>query len=311
MDGVLIIDKPEGLTSHDVVAVARRALRESRIGHTGTLDPLATGVLPLAIGRATRLVRFLTASDKDYVATVRFGATTDTYDADGERTSHSDRHPGIEELETAVAALRGRYDQLPPPFSAKKVGGRRAYELARRKEEVTLKPVPVHVAQARIDGFDGWTARIVLTVSAGFYVRSFAHTLGEALGTGAYMEALQRTRSGEFRLEEALGLEALQDAGGPGHGEVADGIRESVLGSLIPMERLLTEMPAGTVTDEGLTWVRHGRELGAEQLVSPNPHPLAPGDWLRLFDGAGHLVALAQAGSKPGSLHPSVVLNYN
>src|SRR5687767_1198946 len=150
MDGVLVIDKPQGLTSHDVVAAARRAIGDSRIGHTGTLDPLATGVLPLAIGRATRLVRFLTASDKDYLATIRFGATTDTYDVDGEPTSRSDRHPNATELAAAVEALRGRYDQLPPPFSAKKVGGQRAYVLARRQEEVTLTPAPVHVVRADI-----------------------------------------------------------------------------------------------------------------------------------------------------------------
>ncbi len=217
MDGVLVIDKPQGLTSHDVVAVARRALRESRIGHTGTLDPLATGVLPLAIGRATRLVRFLTASDKDYIATIRFGATTDSYDVDGEPTSRSDRHPSASELDAAVAALRGRYDQLPPAFSAKKVGGHRAYELARRKEEVTLTPVPVHVARADIEAFDGWSARIALTVSPGFYVRSFAHSLGQSVGTGAYLEALQRTRSGEFRLDEAMTVDELcGDAESPG-----------------------------------------------------------------------------------------------
>ena len=312
MDGVLVIDKPPGLTSHDVVAVARRALRESRIGHTGTLDPLATGVLPLAIGRATRLVRFLTASDKDYTATIRFGATTDSYDVDGEPTSRSDRHPSASELDAAVAALRGRYDQLPPPFSAKKVGGRRAYDLARRKEEVTLAPVPVHVMRADIEAFDGWSARITLTVSAGFYVRAFAHSLGQSVGTGAYLEALQRTRSGDFRLDEAMTIDELcGDADAPG---AKDGTREAFLDWIIPIDRLLTGFPAVTVTDEGRVWIGHGRELGPSQFDSSGadlvpPLPVAP--WTRLLDGDGHLLALATPGKQPRSLHPSVVVTYN
>jgi tRNA pseudouridine55 synthase len=320
MDGVLVIDKPQGLTSHDVVAVARRALREPRIGHTGTLDPLATGVLPLAIGRATRLVRFLTASDKDYVATIRFGATTDSYDADGEQTSHSDRHPERPALEAAVTALRGSYDQMPPPFSAKKVGGQRAYDLARRKEDVVLTPVPVSVLRADVVAFDGWTAQVALTCSAGFYVRSFAHALGQAVGTGAYLEALQRTRSGEFHLEEALALDALAEISGRGAAgrgqrtrsggpEALDDRRETAADWIIPIDGLLTGVPAVTVTDEGQLWLKHGRELGPGQLLSPAPCPLPPGGWLRLVDRAGHLMAMATPGSQPGSLHPSVVLN--
>jgi tRNA pseudouridine55 synthase len=323
MDGVLVIDKPEGLTSHDVVAVARRALRESRIGHTGTLDPLATGVLPLAIGRATRLVRFLTASDKDYVATIRFGATTDSYDADGEPTSRSDRHPDAAELEAAVAALRGRYEQLPPAFSAKKVGGQRAYDLARRKQEVSLTPVPVHVPRAEVEAFDGWSARITLTCSAGFYVRSFAHAIGQAVGTGAYLEALQRTRSGEFRLDEAMSIDDLY--GDPDSPGAREGSREAVLDWLIPIDRLLTDYPAVRVTEEGRAWVGHGRELGAAQF-HPDGSISRPGlhgpavttgredpavAWVRILDSGGHLIALGTPGQSPDSLHPSVVLNYN
>jgi len=302
MNGILVVDKPQGLTSHDVVAVARRALRESRIGHTGTLDPLATGVLPLAIGRATRLVRFLTASDKDYLATIRFGATTDSYDADGEETSRSDRHPDRAGVEAAVEHLRGRYDQLPPPFSAKKVGGQRAYDLARRKAEVTLTPAPVEVSRAEVLHFDGWTAQIALTVSAGFYVRSFTHALGQAVGTGAYLEALQRTRSGDFRLEEAMSLEDLHgNTDGPG---AREGSREAVLEWLLPLEELLKAFPSVVVTDEGRVWVGHGRELGVSQYEGA-----ASGDWVRLFDATGHLLAIATPGQTPGSLHPAVVLN--
>jgi len=330
MDGILVIDKPQGLTSHDVVAAARRALRESRIGHTGTLDPLATGVLPLAIGRATRLVRFLTPSDKDYLATIRFGATTDSYDADGEETSRSDRHPDRHGLEAALAGLRGRYDQLPPAFSAKKIAGRRAYDLARRNEAVTLTAVPVEASRAEVMAFDGWSAQIGLTCSAGFYVRSFAHALGEAVGTGAYLEALQRTRSGEFRLDGAMALEDLySDADAPG---ARDGSREAVLNWLIPMEDLLKDFPAAVLTEEGRVRVGHGREVGPGQYQFPTPDSRGPGfkirsltsdfqarqpaargpkpeDWVRLLDSAGHLLALATAGPVPGSLHPTVVLN--
>jgi tRNA pseudouridine55 synthase len=315
LNGVLVIDKPEGLTSHDVVAVARRALRESRIGHTGTLDPLATGVLPLAIGRATRLVRFLSASDKDYIATIRFGATTDSYDADGEETSRSDRRPDAAQVEQALTALRGEYDQMPPPYSAKKVGGRRAYDLARRNEPVELTPARVVVARADVRSFDGWTAVIAITCSAGFYVRSLAHALGQAVGTGAYLEALQRTRSGEFRLEEAMSLETLQ--GDPDDPGARNGSHAAVLDWLIPMERLLTAFPAVTVTEEGRVWVGHGRELEAAQYVSEDrgrpgldgPAVTGAAEWVRLFDSDGHLLALATPGSRPGSLHPSVVLN--
>jgi len=338
MDGVLVIDKPQGLTSHDVVAAARRALRESRIGHTGTLDPLATGVLPLAIGRATRLVRFLMSSDKDYLATIRFGATTDSYDADGEETSRSDRHPDQVAVDAALAKLRGRYEQLPPAFSAKKVAGRRAYDLARRNEHVTLSPVPVEVTRADVVAFDGWSVQLAVTCSAGFYVRSFAHDLGEAVGTGAYLAALQRTRSGEFRIEEATSLDELfGDADTPG---AREGSREAVLDWLIPMGELLQGLPAVVVSEEGRVWVGHGRELGPAQYQlsalnsqlptanpqtptsraqSPKPKDQDPGpgarspkpedSWVRVFDGAGNLLALATAGHSPGSLHPAVVLN--
>src|SRR4029450_9508855 len=140
MDGLLVIDKPEGLTSHDVVAAARRLLGEKRIGHTGTLDPLATGVLPLACGRATRLVRFLTASDKDYEARIRFGVATDTYDITGTPVSRSDVRPTRDVIEQALVSLRGEYRQMPPAFSAKKVRGTPAYVLARRDEPVELQP---------------------------------------------------------------------------------------------------------------------------------------------------------------------------
>jgi tRNA pseudouridine55 synthase len=298
MDGLLVVDKPQGMTSHDVVAVARRRLREKRIGHTGTLDPLATGVLPLACGRATRLVRFLTASDKDYDATIRFGLTTDSYDITGEETSRSAVRPSRERLDEALASLRGDYLQMPPAYSAKKVAGRRAYDLARKDEPVTLTAVPVSVTRAEVMDFDGDRARIELTCSAGFYVRALAHRLGELVGAGACLEALRRTRSGDFRLESALTLDALVEE------------EDAAAGFLIPMEELLPRMPAIRVTDEGLQRVSHGRELEPRHLIGTLEvrDDLTVQPYTRLFDAGGQLLALATSGGTPGSLHPSVVL---
>jgi tRNA pseudouridine55 synthase len=290
MDGVLVIDKPEGLTSHDVVAAARRALKESRIGHTGTLDPLATGVLPLAIGRATRLVRFLTASDKDYDATIRFGLTTDTYDVTGTETSRTDRAPSAAEVSRAVESLRGDYLQMPPAYSAKKVDGRRAYVQARRAEPVALEPAPVRVSRAEIVEVAGTHARVALTCSAGFYVRSFAHALGELTGTGACLEALRRTRSGDFTLDAALGLDHVQD---PARVEAA----------LVTLDRLLPRFPSVRVTPQGRRFVHHGRELGPGDFAGDSG-----AEWVRIMDDRGALIALGTAGHTPGSLHPAVVL---
>jgi tRNA pseudouridine55 synthase len=290
MDGVLVIDKPEGLTSHDVVAAARRALKESRIGHTGTLDPLATGVLPLAIGRATRLVRFLTASDKDYDATIRFGLTTDTYDVTGTETSRTDRTPSAAEVSRAVESLRGDYLQMPPAYSAKKVDGRRAYVQARRAEPVALEPAPVRVSRAEIVEVAGTHARVALTCSAGFYVRSFAHALGELTGTGACLEALRRTRSGDFTLDAALGLDHVQD---PARVEAA----------LVTLDRLLPRFPSVRVTPQGRRFVHHGRELGPGDFAGDSG-----AEWVRIMDDRGALIALGTAGHTPGSLHPAVVL---
>jgi len=299
MDGVLVLDKPAGLTSHDVVAVARRCTRELRIGHTGTLDPLATGVLPLACGRATRLIRFLTSSEKDYDAEVRFGLTTDTFDVMGEETSRSGSIPSRAEIERAVEALRGEYLQMPPPFSAKKIAGERAYAMARRREPITLTPVPVRVTRANVLGIDGATARIELTCSAGFYVRAFAHRLGEIAATGACLAALRRTRSGDFDLRQAITVDQLQHPGG----EWRD--------ALMPLERLLPTFPATTLTAEGRQRVSHGQDVLDAHVQSHSglagrdePRP----EWVRLLDNEGNLLAMATAGKNGGSLHPAVVL---
>jgi tRNA pseudouridine55 synthase len=295
MDAVLVVDKPQGVTSHDVVAVARRILGEQRIGHTGTLDPLATGVLPLACGRSTRLVRFLTNSNKTYEALIRFGLTTDTHDVTGQETSRSDSIPPRDRLLEGLASLRGTYLQTPPAHSAKKVGGQRAYKLARRRETVVLKPAPVEVNDLELLAFDGPLATVRLTCSAGFYVRVFAHTLGEQLGTGGCLEALRRTHSGEFSLERALSFEALARADSAG-----------LTAATVPLRGLLLSLPAVTLTPAGRQHTSHGQSLGPAETVTPWPDRLSP--WTRLIDSGGALIALAEPSEGGRSLHPSVVL---
>ena len=298
MNGVLVVDKPSGITSHDVVAVARRSLRERGIGHTGTLDPMATGVLPLAIGKATRLVRFLSASDKDYDAVIRFGRTTNTYDATGETTSESPMRPTRTAVEFGLLALSGSYDQMPPAYSAKKVDGRRAYAMARRDEPVDLKAVPVTVSRAVLAGLDDDTARVSITCSSGFYVRSFAHELGRMLGCGACLDALRRTRSGEFSLSAAVPLEELA---GPHAGT-------ALASRVISCDQLLPGYPTVQLNDQGLAYVSNGRDLGPAQVSGRLPADTTPASWVRLMDARGTLVALAEPDAASGTLHPSIVL---
>lgn len=292
LDGVLVVDKPAGLTSHDVVAAARRALGERRIGHTGTLDPMATGVLPLAIGKATRLAQFLTASDKEYEAEIRFGVSTDTYDVTGRERSRSEASPSETSLRAALEAMRGSFRQAPPPFSAKKVGGRRAYDLARGDTPVQPDPVPVTLVDVRLLAFEPPTARLRLTCSAGFYVRSMAHDLGVQLGTGGCLAALRRLRSGEFAIDRAVPLDDLV--------RDPEGARRRIL----PPDQLLPEWPEVSVTAEGRQKVSHGQAVGPGDVLGPVPQ--AP--WVRIRGPEGGLLAVGRPGSTSGFLHPSVVL---
>src|SRR5215207_6940614 len=246
MDGILIIDKPEGWTSHDVVARVRRVLREKRVGHTGTLDPFATGVLVLLVGRATRLAQFLAGAEKEYLATMRLGFDTDTGDLTGERRAGGRAADcaalKLGDLEAALAPLRGEFGQVPPMYSAKKVGGKKLYELARKGEEIERKAVPVRVSEFEIvaveneghlktngDGTCDVRARVVC--SAGTYVRALAESVGENLKTGAHLAALRRTRAGEFGLERAVSLEELPK------------LVEEDLEFLVPLEAALPHLP--------------------------------------------------------------------
>lgn len=293
LDGVLVLDKPVGPTSHDVVARARRALGTPKIGHTGTLDPLASGVLPLVIGRATRLARFLSASVKEYEATVAFGRATDTCDAAGETTSESVERPSASAVEAALAAFRGAFAQTPPVFSAKKIDGERAYRLARQAAPVAPAPVTVTVEALDLIEYGRDAVRLRMRVSAGFYVRSLAHDLGVALGCGGHLAALRRTRAGAFTLADALGFDRLT----PGH-------RDALAACLLPLERMLPDLPEARLTDAGRVRVGHGRDVGPGDLAGPAPLTTGP---VRLMGPDGRLVAIAEA-APGGALHPSVVL---
>ena len=304
-DGVLVVDKHEGPTSHDVVAVARRALGVSRIGHTGTLDPMATGVLPLVIGRATRLAQYLTASRKTYEATIRFGMTTDTYDRVGTLVARFDRRPSRVELETALGSFTGSFTQTPPAFSAKNIEGTRAYDRARQHGAAAVQPRPVMVRVDRLEilSFDGDIARLAIEAAAGFYVRSLAHDLGTALGSGGVLEALRRTRSGDFGLEGSTRVDELVALG-----------RDALMARLVPFDRLLSDRPAVTLDARSVDRVRHGLEVGPFALdgllgsASGGPRGVeAPDEVLRLLDAEGHLVALGKAAGTRGFLHAPVV----
>jgi tRNA pseudouridine55 synthase len=213
MDGFLNINKGPGLTSHDVVAKVRRIVRQKRVGHAGTLDPLATGVLPVALGKATRLLEYLSDADKAYLAELTLGAASDTYDREGVVTPVPDvPMPPLEELQRALDSFRGEIDQLPPMYSAVKVGGKKLYELARSGVEVTRTPRRVIIHRLDLKAYEPPMVWLFVECSKGTYIRSLAHDLGAALGTGAHLHALERTRHGPFNLEEAVTLDKLGEA---------------------------------------------------------------------------------------------------
>src|SRR5689334_12463943 len=210
MNGVLIIDKPASLTSHDVVNRVRRILRQPSVGHLGTLDPLATGVLPLVAGNLTRLAQFYTSSDKTYEGAIRFGFATDTYDSDGQSIGDArELKASLEEIRKLAGQFIGLIEQMPPPFSAKKINGVPAYKLARKRQDVPLKPVQVEIKEFEISVLDGDRASFRARVASGTYMRSVAHDLGQQLGCGAHLASLRRTVLGEFNLSQAYTLEEL------------------------------------------------------------------------------------------------------
>lgn len=291
-DGILVVDKTIGPTSHDVVAVARRALRTSRVGHTGTLDPLASGVLVLVVGRATRLARFMTHDRKRYEARIAFGRATDTHDAAGAVTVDTGRTPTRTALEHELAGRVGAQLQTPPAFSAKKVDGRVAHKAARAQTPLALTPVPVTVHTLSLLTYDEGVATVDLQVSAGFYVRSLAHDLGVALETGAHLGGLRRTEAGPFTLADAVGLDVLATD--------RDASRQAVIG----LERVLPHLPAAHLDARDALRIRHGQTVA----VPPDLANAAPGA-VRLLGPNGALIAVAEP--RPGAppvLQPVVVV---
>ena len=293
---MLVVDKPVGPTSHDVVAAARRALRLRRIGHTGTLDPQASGVLPLVLGAGTRLAKYLTALPKEYEATLRFGIETDSYDSAGHITRETGDVPSQDAVIAALQRFRGTFAQRPPIYSAKKMDGDRAYARARNAQSVVLEAVPVTVHAIELVAFTPPRAQVRVVCSAGFYVRSLAHDLGAAVKTGAVLEALDRRRAGGFRLDEAVSL-----------ADLATSTLENLAARVIPMERLLTEWPSVQLNAQGMRKIAHGRELDSSDWMGAAPVAAQ----MRVLAPDGRLVGLAKPSKTAGFLHPAVVFSYN
>ena len=293
VDGVIVVDKPREWTSHDVVNRLRRLADTRKVGHLGTLDPNATGVLPLVIGRATRLAQFYTASTKSYEGVIHFGFATDSYDSQGEPTSSNLViliTPAM--AEEALAPFRGRFAQMPPVVSAKKIGGRPAYELARKNQPVELKPVDVEIPVLEVLAIEGCTVRVRVDCSAGTYIRSIAHDAGQILGCGAHLSALRRTASGDFKLEAAWTLEQLAALAESGR------IQEA----LIPAAELLPHMPA-TIVDETIEGqIRNGRDFRTSPFTT-----VTPSRYVKAVSSLGQLVAIGEA-RLPHLYHPVLVL---
>lgn len=289
MNGVIVIDKPSGMTSHDVVNRVRRLLGEKSVGHLGTLDPMATGVLPLVTGRMTRLAQFYTSSHKSYEGEIRFGISTTTYDADGDVVQERPFVLTLESVCDAAAEFVGTIEQVPPPFSAKKIAGVPAYKLARKNKEVELKAVQVEVRRLEIVEFDGERARFACDVSSGTYVRSLAHELGERLGCGAHLSSLRRTVSGEFKVEDSVTLEALAEA-------MQRGEMEKLF---VHPRKLLPDFPSVMADEENVAKIRHGRAVNLPELSKAK--------LVKVFQGQSELIAIASRVA--GTLfHPKVVL---
>lgn len=309
-DGALVIDKPRGKTSHDVVDAVRHLAGFRQIGHLGTLDPLATGVLVLLLGRATRLVQFYAGRRKRYSAGFRFGFATDTYDSDGEAQG-PDTSPALDRhaLEKFAAERIGRFQQIPPAFSAKKVKGRPAYELARKKQPVELKPVEVEVYEFKLLEIEGSIARFIIECSSGTYIRSLAHEMGRQLGCGAHLAEISRTAVGEFSLEQAIKLEELAEMARAG--KFAD--------CMIRLENLLPNFPRVNVLPVIERRVRHGTKFNVSVAqIQPGRAENPPGATsqldggepkpprLRVFSQQDKLIAVAEA-VVPRTYQPIVV----
>ena len=284
MNGVLVIDKPAGMTSHDVVNRVRRISGERSVGHLGTLDPMATGVLPLVLGKFTRLAQFYLGAGKSYEGEIRFGFATDTYDADGEpvpaavhagAVGHEQTSISLERVREIASQFRGSIQQTPPPFSAKKVAGVPAYKLARKKQDVALEAVTVQVDELEILSIADDIARFHVRVSAGTYIRSIAHEIGQLIGGGAHLASLRRTAVGEFDIANAVTLERFADA-------MEKGAPTEVM---LHSRRILPEMPCVTATEDNMNKIRHGNPVNLPEMSRAR--------LVKVFAGQAELVAIA------------------
>ena len=283
MNGVLVIDKPSGLTSHDVVSRVRRLLGQRAVGHLGTLDPLATGVLPLVLGNMTRLAQFYLQSEKAYEGVIRFGFSTDTYDAEGDSASSPAKLTlSLEQVRKLASKFEGRIEQVPPPFSAKKIQGVPAYKLARKSKAASLKPVIVEIKHFEITSLEGPCAHFCARVGSGTYMRSIAHDMGRLAGCGAHLSALRRTAVAEFSLSDALTLETLA-AAMEGREEEAPEVRLREI--LVHPRRLLPAMPAVTATGEIAARIRHGQAVNLAELSRSRE--------VKVFSGQSELIAIS------------------
>jgi tRNA pseudouridine55 synthase len=296
MDGVLVVNKPEGPTSHDIVARCRRVLGNRAIGHTGTLDPMATGVLVLVVGRATRLAQFLSGQPKSYDAVFRLGVATDTWDRTGTAvpTTGDRSMPSAEAVAAALTRFLGSHPQLPPPFSAKKIEGVRAHVLARRGQPVAVEPAVVELLECELLSMDLPLGRIRIRSSAGYYVRSLVHQLGQTLGCGACLDALCRTASGAFSLTDAVELAALEED------------PAAAAARVIALECLLPHLPAVRLDEADARRATHGNEVA---VAGADGWPeIAAAGAVRLFGPDGTLLGVGRPTGRPGVLHPAVVL---
>ena len=294
LDGIIVVNKPSGWTSHDVVAKMRGIAGTRSVGHLGTLDPIATGVLPVMVGQATRLARYFDKSEKAYEAVARFGFATTSYDREGEPTTAvTDVTISPEQIEACLETMRGDISQMPPPVSAKKIGGVPAYKLARKNLPVELAAVPVSIYELTLLGSEADRARLRARCSAGTYIRSIVHDLGAAIGCGAHVVELIRTASGAFTLEHARTLEDLQQLKSTGHLSQA----------LLPMADLLPQFPAVHVDDLVARQIRQGRDFSVSAFRA-NPGS----EHVRAIGPDGALVAIGKI-VLPHVYHPAIVFN--
>lgn len=276
MNGLLVVDKPTGMTSHDVVAIVRRVTGERSIGHLGTLDPMATGVLPLLLGKYTRLAQFFGQAEKSYMGEIRFGFATDTFDAEGIAVGEpSPLRLGLDELQRLGLRFHGEVDQVPPVFSAKKINGVPAHKLARAGAEVPVKPARITIHNFDVLALDGDVATFAMTVSAGGYVRSVAHELGELAGCGAHLSSLRRTKAGAFDLSHSISLDALK------------AMSQQAVEAALPHPRsLLPNMPSVTVDEQTSGRIRNGMQV--------NVPDFSDAAMLKIFSGPRDLLCLAK-----------------